>query len=123
MQQYRRKQRTAVSAVQLDLATEGFAYQKWGGTQWCKRGDWIVNNESDVYTVDADSFTLTYRKVAPGRYEKVGDVWAEVASTSGVIPSKEGATSYAAGDYLVYNNLDRTDGYALCPETFHKLYE
>jgi hypothetical protein len=123
VQEYRRKQRTLVSAVRLELATAGFTYQKWGGAQRCKQGDWIVNNQSDVYTVDADSFARTFRMVAPGQYEKTGAVWAEMASESGIIHTKEGATAYSAGDYLVYNNPDREDGYAIGPDEFHKLYE
>ncbi len=50
-----------VVAVRLDLDTEGFTYRKWGGVQTCKRGDWIVNNDGDVYTVDRETFERTYR--------------------------------------------------------------
>lgn len=48
MQQYRRKKQTSVIAIQLDLDTDGFVYQKWGGTQRCIRGDWLLNNQDDV---------------------------------------------------------------------------
>jgi len=123
VQEYRRKQRTLVIAVRLELETSGFTYQKWGGTQQCKQGDWLVNHDSDVYTVDADSFASTYRMVAPGQYEKTGVVWAEVATHPGLIHTKEGATSYSAGDYLVYNDSERKDGYAIGSDEFHKLYE
>ena len=54
-----------VLAVQLDLETAGFTYEKWGGTQTCKAGDWIVNNAGDTYTVDRDSFARTYRATSP----------------------------------------------------------
>ena len=70
MEQYRTKQQTSVVAVQLDLDTPGFVYQKWGGIQRCKRGDWLVDNQGDVYTVDNDTFTRTYRQVSPGVFEK-----------------------------------------------------
>jgi hypothetical protein len=51
---YLKKTASQVVAVQLDLETDGLTYQKWGGTQTCKAGDWIVNNDGDVYTVDRD---------------------------------------------------------------------
>lgn len=123
MQQYRRKERTTVTAVQLDLETEGFTYQKWGGTQRCKAGDWLVNNHGDVYTVDREVFERTYHMVSPGVYEKSAAVWAEQADKSGKVKTKEGSTDYKAGDYLVFNDRERKDGYAMTSETFHSLYE
>jgi len=123
VRQYRRKQRTFVTAVRLDLNTDGFTYFKWGGTQRCKQGDWIVGNQEDVYTIDRETFERTYQMVSPGLYEKVGPVWAEAAAEPGTIRTKEGATAYVAGDYLVFNDPDRKDGYAMKPETFHRLYE
>ena len=123
MQEYRRKKRTSVTAVQLDLDTEGFVYQKWGGTQRCKRGDWVLNNQGDVYTVDSESFDRTYRLISPGVYEKNAPVWAEKAAEPGAIQTKEGATTYEAGDYLVFNDPTGNDGYAVKGSTFHSLYE
>jgi hypothetical protein len=123
VQEYRRKKRTLVTAVRLDLETEGFAYRKWGGTQHCKRGDWLVNNQGDVYTVDDDTFNRTYRRVSPGSYEKDASVWAEQTRESGTIQTKEGSTAYTAGDYLVFNDPDGKDGYAMTSKTFHSLYE
>ena len=123
MRQYRRKERTFVTAVRLDLNTDGFTYLKWGGTQRCKRGDWLVNNQGDVYTIDAETFERTYQMVSPGLYEKVAPVWAEVAAEPGTIQTKEGSTAYLAGDYLVFNAPDRKDGYAMKAETFRQLYE
>ncbi len=74
-----------VIAVQVNLDMEGFTYQKWGGTQRCKRGDWLVDNNGDVYTVDGNTFTRTYRSSGPGTYVKATPVWAEVAGTAGAI--------------------------------------
>lgn len=110
-------------AVRLDLDTDGFTYQKWGGTQRCKRGDWLVSNRGDVYTIDAETFDRTYRQVSPGVYEKDAPVWAEQAAESGTIKTKEGSTAYKAGDYLVFNGPAGEDGYAMSRETFHSLYE
>jgi hypothetical protein len=61
--------------------------------------------------------------VSPGLYEKIAPIWAEVAAEPGTIQTKEGSTEYAAGDYLVFNASDRTDGYAMKAETFLQLYE
>ncbi|MFN0244037.1 MAG: hypothetical protein ACKVWV_14195 [Planctomycetota bacterium] len=122
LQQYRRKETTTVVAVKFDLDLEGFTYSKWGGEQRCKRGDWLVDNGGDVYTVDADTFARTYREVSRGVYEKVGTVWAEQASSPGTIRTKEGSTDYAAGDYLVFNDPQRKDGYAIAAAKFAQLY-
>ena len=93
-----------------------------GGTQSCKAGDWIVNNDGDVYTVDRETFARTYSAVSPGIYEKVAPVWAKVAEQPGEIATKEGVTHYQAGAYLVYNDPEGKDGYAVDAETFEKMY-
>ncbi len=123
LHQYRRREKTTVTAVQVDLDTEGFTYQKWGGTQRCKRGDWLLNNQGDIYTVNGETFAATYRNVSPGVYEKDTPVWAKRAEAAGVIRTKEGTTDYKAGDYLVFNDPEGRDGYAMAAETFHSLYE
>ena len=123
MKRYKRRQQATVVAIQLDLDTDGLTYRKWGGMQRAKRGDWIVNNQGDVYTVDADSFRSSYQETSPGLYQKVGLVWAEEATSAGTIDTKEGSTDYSPGDFLVFNGQNRRDGYAIKSETFHKLYE
>ncbi len=119
---YLKKTASQVVAVQLDLETDGLTYQKWGGTQTCKAGDWIVNNDGDVYTVDRETFARTYSAVSPGIYEKVAPVWARVAEQPGQIATKEGVTHYQAGAYLVYNDPDGKDAYAVDAEAFEKMY-
>jgi hypothetical protein len=121
--EYRRKRQAVVTAVRLDLDTEGFTYRKWGGLQRCKAGDWLVCRQGSTYTVDAEVFVRTYRQVGPGVYAKVTPVWAERAEQPGSIDTKEGATAYAAGDVLVFNDPDGRDGYAMKAETFDELYE
>lgn len=120
---YRRKKGTAVTAVQLNLETEGFSFTKWGGTQFCKQGDWLVDQDGETHTVDKDSFARTYEQVGPGRYVKIAPVWAEVAESDGVIETKEGGTHYHSGDYLVYNEEDGGDGYAVTPGRFEEMYD
>jgi hypothetical protein len=109
--------------VRLELNTDGFTYLKWGGTQRCKRGDWLVNNQGDVYTIEAETFERTYQIVSPGLYEKIAPVWAEVAAEPGTIETQEGSTAYQAGDYLVFNAPGRKEGYAMEAEKFRQLYE
>jgi hypothetical protein len=120
---YRKKPDQSVVAIQLDLDTDGFTYRKWGAEQRCKRGDWLVNNNGDVYTVDRDVFAKTYRQLRPGIYFKSTPVWAEVASKPGSVTTKEGESHYEAGDYLVYNNEDGTDAYCMGTAKFEAMYE
>lgn len=120
--QYQRREETQVVAVRLDLDTDGLRYRKWDGEQLGKRGDWLVDNAGDVYTVDADSFARTYTRVSLGVYHKTAPVWAEQAETDGEIRTAEGLTHYRTGDWLVFNAADGTDGYAMNDETFHRLY-
>lgn len=120
---YRRRPGTEVTAIRLTLDTDGFTYRKWGDTQRCKPGDWLVEHGGDVHTVDADSFAETYRSIGPGRYEKHGLVWAERASQAGRIETREGTTGYEAGDFLVFNDAAGEDGYAMPAEEFERRYE
>jgi hypothetical protein len=112
-----------VVAIQLDLDTAGFTYRKWGGAQTCKPGDWIVNNGGDVYTVDRDTFARTYHAESPGLYRKVAPVWAEVADHDGAINTKEGITHYKTGDYIVFNDEEGQDGYAVSAPSFEAMYD
>jgi len=120
---YRKKAGQFVVAVQLDLDTAGFTYRKWGAEQRCKSGDWLVDNQGDVYTVDDEVFTRTYRRMGPGTYLKTTPVWAEVATEPGRVPTKEGRSHYDAGDYLVYNNENATDAYCIKAAKFEAMYE
>ena len=122
-QQYVKRASHFVIAVQVDLETDGFTYKKWGSTQTCKRGDWLVHNNGDTYTVDRDTFARTYKQTSPGTYIKVTPVWAEVASEAGEVRTKEGATHYQAGDYLVYNEPQGGDAYAVSKEAFERMYQ
>jgi hypothetical protein len=112
-----------VTAVQLNLKTEGFTYEKWGGTQRCKAGDWVVNNNGDSYTIDRETFARTYRSTGPGTYVKVTAVWAEVATSAGEVRTKEGSTHYEPGDYLVYNEPNGGDPYAISKAAFERMYD
>jgi hypothetical protein len=120
---YRRKPDQFVIAIQLELETSGFDYQKWGGNQHCKAGDWLVRNGDDVYTVDKAVFERTYRGVGPGHYTKSTPIWAAKATEAGTVKTKEGSTDYGVGDYLVFNDEAGKDEYAIRQAKFESLYE
>lgn len=120
---YRKKPDQFVIAVELGMDTDGFTYRKWGGEQRCKKGDWIVDNGGDIYTVDGEVFATTYRKLDPGKYIKTTPIWAEAAEQAGSVPTKEGRSHYEAGDYLVYNNEDGSDAYCISAAKFEAMYE
>ena len=120
---YRKKADQFVVAVQLDLDTDGFIYRKWGAEQRCQQGDWVVDNDGDHYTVGGEVFARTYRKISSGIYVKTTPIWAEVASEPGQVLTKEGASHYQAGDYLVSNNEDGTDAYCISAAKFESMYE
>lgn len=119
---YRKKASQYVVAVQLELETDGLVYTKWGGTQRAKRGDWLVNNDGDTYTVDKDVFARTYERVEGGIYIKTTPVWAEVATQAGSVKTKEGSSHYEAGDYIVSNNEDGSDAYCTSKAKFEAMY-
>lgn len=123
MTKYVRRAGFAVVAVQLALETDGFTYRKWGAIQTCKQGDWLVRNGADTYTVDSESFARTYREVGQGTYVKTAPVWAEKMQTPGSVATKEGRTQYAAGDYLVSNEENGNDAYAISAAKFEAMYE
>jgi hypothetical protein len=82
----------------------------------------MVDNEGDVYTVDADVFARTYRQTGQGTYVKTTPVWVKQAQLAGSVKTKEGVTHYEAGDYLVSNNSDGSDEYAISAAKFESLY-
>ncbi len=125
LRQYRKKASNEVVAVRLELDTDGFTYEKWGGTQRCKAGDWIVYNKGDTYTGDADTFADTYEEEEgrPGLFVKITPVWARTVKKAGSILTKEGSTQYKKGDYIVYNDKDGIDRYAVSAKKFEELYE
>lgn len=122
-QRFRRKPGQPVVAVQFKLDIDGFTYRKWGAEQRCKADDWLVDNAGEVYTVDGDSFARTYTAEGLGTFVKTGKVWAEQAAEAGRVSTKEGSTGYEAGDWLVSNEEDGTDAYAVSAKKFEESYE
>lgn len=122
-QRFRRRPDQAVTAIQMNLGFDSLNYRKWDDDQQARPGDWLVDNDGDVYTVAADSFALTYRQIGPGRWLKSAPVWAEQAQSDGSVPTKEGRTHYKAGDWVVSNQPDGSDAYAISAARFQKMYE
>ena len=119
----RRPDAPLIVAVRIDLETEGLFYEKWGGPQKAKRGDWLVSSEGSTYSIDAETFEATYTRVSQGLYRKTSHVWAALARRDGKLVTKEGTTRYNAGDWLVFNQADGGDGYAVDAHTFVSLYQ
>ena len=109
--------------MQLNLETDGFQYNKWGGEQRCSSGDWLVNNDGDFYTIRDDVFASTYKEVAPVQFVKTTLVWACKAPDAGQVETNEGIAKYKRGDYWVANNLDGYDAYAVTKAKFEEMYE
>ena len=120
---FKKNPKLTITAVQVNLDLEQpITYKKWGGVQTCKQGDWIVNGSGETYSIDKESFAKTYAEVSPGVYVKTGFVWAEAATEDGSVPTKEGHSAYAKGDFIVCNNEDGTDAYCMTAEKFNALY-
>jgi hypothetical protein len=122
-QRYRRKPGQAVTAIRLQLELDRFTYRKWGADQCARAGDWLIEHDGEVHTVAADSFARTYRAVGPGRWLKTTPVWAEAATQDGSVATKEGRTHFKIGDWLVSNEPDGSDSYAIRADRFQQLYE
>lgn len=120
---YRKKADQFVIAVRFDLDTAGFSYRKWGAEQRCKAGDWLIDNNGDIYTIDGGVFARTYRSLGPGTYVKTTPIWAEKVDQPGSVATKEGRSFYNSGDYLVSNNEDGTDVYCIVAAKFESMYE
>ena len=123
LRRYIRRPDRPVAAVRIALETEGFRYRKWGAEQRAKAGDWLVDNDGDVYTVAHDVFERTYRAAGRGAYVKTTSVYAVPAEKAGSIRTAEGAAHYQAGDYLVSHSADGSDRYAVTRQKFESLFE
>lgn len=123
LRRYRKKAHQPVTAVRLDIDLVSFVYRKWGGEQRAQKGDWLVDNGGNVYTVASDSFAKTYSQVSPGVFVKTAPVYARQATESGRVKTKEGESEYRAGDYIVCNEPDGEDAYSISAESFAQMYE
>lgn len=120
---YRKREQKIVIGVEINLETDGFRYNKWGGVQKCSAGDWLVNNGGACYTIGSENFAKTYTELQPGQFAKTAPVWASQADEAGKVKKNEGFTKYPRGDYIVCNNEDGTDVYAVEIIKFEEMYE
>ena len=106
-------------AIQLDIA---LSYEKWGGPQSAKIGDWLLSKAGETYTCEAVVFASTYRPLAcrEGWFYKRAEIDAEVALVSGTIKTIEGESSYEAGDFIITN--PGGDQYCIGQAEFGELY-
>ena len=119
---YYPKAHNTVKAMPINLPNVEVNYEKWGGAQQANQGDWLVNRGDEFYTVEQSSFNDTYRCIEGNTYLKIAPVWAEIAKENGKIKTKEGESHFSAGDYLVYNDQNKKDGYAIKNTLFNDLY-
>ena len=56
-------------------------------------------------------------------YRKTGVVYARAATEPGTVVTNEGSSDYRAGDYLVFNEPDDGDAYAVSKDKFEKMYQ
>jgi hypothetical protein len=119
---YRKRETQRVTAVQinLDLVEGVMRYRKWGDAQTAKQGDWLVNNNGESYTVDAEVFANDYQETSVGQYMKTGKITAYQATVAGSVPTKEGKSHYAAGDYVINPG---GNSYCIGPAKFEEMYE
>ena len=105
-------------AIQLTTAIQ---YEKWGGPQSAKVGDWMLRKDGETYTCDDAVFRSTYRPLgADGWYAKHATVQADIAVGAGTIGTLEGESRFDVGDYVVTN--PGGDTYVVTAAKFAKLY-
>lgn len=121
MKTYRKKATHTVFAIQASIKGNIY-YEKWDHNQKATEGDYLVDNEGDVYTVEKVTFESTYTEVGDHRYAKTALVKAEQATESGKIRTLEGLSSHNAGDYIVHNPR-QGDVYVVPQNEFESVYE
>ncbi len=121
MARYIKKNTVTAVQINLDLKDKILQYQKWGGLQTAKIGDWLVDNNGEVYTCDSKVFDNTYEMVSPGVYRKTVMITAELAVKSGSVNTIEGTSSYGKGDFIITN--PGGDQYPVDREKFFEMYE
>ena len=108
-----------VLAIQLNMP---ITYEKWGGTQNAKAGDWMLSKAGNTYTCEDEVFQSTYKSLPEdGWYYKEAFIDAKPAATAGTVDTLEGQSAYEAGDYIVTN--PGGDRYCIPKMKFKQLYE
>jgi hypothetical protein len=100
---YVKTETVAAVQINLELPDGVLMYEKWGGLQVASQGDWLIDNNGEVYTCEAKVFASTYEMVSKGQYRKTATVEAEQTTEDGTVETLEGKSGYKAGDYIVTN--------------------
>ncbi|MGQ7787939.1 PGDYG domain-containing protein [Nesterenkonia sp. K-15-9-6] len=74
-----------------------------GAVMEAKPGDWIVDDDGQQWSVDAEVFAETYEAVSEGRYRKTGEVRARQIAQPTSLETLEGSDQLDAGDWVVQN--------------------
>lgn len=104
--------------------TGDLTYNKWGGSQTAKVGDFLLYNSAangDVYTCDKTVMETTYEEVGENEYIKTATIEAYEALDTGEVSTLEGKSAYKPGDFIVTN--PGGDKYVISAETFQNMYE
>lgn len=119
---YKRKGNEVVIAIQLDLDTEGFSYQKQGAERRCNAQDWLLSDRSGTYAVDDSTFARAFEEIGVGQYTMVGIVRAKVSDSAGHIRVGQRKVPHEPGDYLVWDESTQSIGYAVPKDWFEASY-
>ncbi len=118
---YRKSETVVAAQINLELEDGILKYDKWGGRQTAKQGDWLINSNGEAYTCDAEVFAETYKEVSPGVFRKTALIEAEQALEDCKIDTLEGQSDCKKGDFIVTN--PGGDRYPVGRETFLNIYE
>lgn len=87
-----------VQATQLE---EDFTWTSGTGSSLKGvRGDWLIKDGFEVWTVAQSTFTTTHQEVSPGWYKKVSPALLLLLDCDLTVESLEGPSSGAKGDIL-----------------------
>lgn len=120
MAKYRKTETVAAVQLNLELPNAELKYEKWGAMQVAKQGDWLIDNNGEVYTCDKKVFADTYEEAGKGEYRKIATIEAERANEDGKIETLEGESEYKVGDYIVTN--PGGDRYPIEQDKFENMY-
>lgn len=121
MAKYYKKGTVVAVQINLDLKDGVFKFEKWGDTQTAKKGDWLINNNGEIYTCDNKVFQDTYREATKGNYYKFSTIEAVEATEDCQIKTLEGISHCKKGDFIVTNIGG--DQYFIEREKFFNMYE
>lgn len=85
-----------------------------------RAGDWLVSNDSDMWTVAADVFERTYEQLPNGRWRKTALITAVRATERTTIQTLEGPAVAEVGDWIATNPTG--ESWPIKADTFARHY-